>query len=109
MPAVFARPAYRRLWMARTVSQCGDIFATVALSLLVFDLTGSALGVSGGLLTDQLIRRVSTEASRPWRTTFGNGSRSGTRTRNPFIWTKTAEDILQSLSNNIAKISDAGH
>ena len=27
----------------------------------------------------------------------------------PFVWTKTAEDILQSLSKYIAKISDAGH
>jgi len=44
--AVFAQPGYRRLWSARTVSQWGDVFATVALVLLVFDLTGSALGVS---------------------------------------------------------------
>jgi len=44
--AVFAQPGYRRLWAARTASQWGDVFATVALSLLVFDLTGSALGVS---------------------------------------------------------------
>ncbi|WP_219415788.1 MFS transporter [Pseudonocardia nigra] len=43
---VFAHPGYRRLWTARTASQWGDVFATVALSLLVFDLTGSALGVS---------------------------------------------------------------
>ncbi len=43
---VFAQPGYRRLWSARTVSQAGDVFATVALTLLVFDLTGSALGVS---------------------------------------------------------------
>lgn len=43
---VFAQPGYRRLWSARTVSQWGDVFATVALALLVFDLTGSALGVS---------------------------------------------------------------
>ncbi|MFN2496250.1 MAG: MFS transporter [Pseudonocardiaceae bacterium] len=43
---VFAQPGYRRLWVARTASQWGDVFATVALSLLVFDLTGSALGVS---------------------------------------------------------------
>lgn len=43
---VFARPGYRRLWFARTASQAGDVFATVALALLVFDLTGSALGVS---------------------------------------------------------------
>ena len=27
----------------------------------------------------------------------------------PFVWTKTAEDILQSLSKYMAKISGAGH
>ncbi|MGX5654598.1 MFS transporter [Geodermatophilus nigrescens] len=43
---MFAQPGYRRLWAARTASQWGDVFATVALSLLIFDLTGSALGVS---------------------------------------------------------------
>jgi MFS family permease len=43
---MFGRAGYRRLWSARTASQWGDVFATVALSLLVFDLTGSALGVS---------------------------------------------------------------
>ncbi|WP_433786936.1 MFS transporter [Actinomycetospora sp. CA-101289] len=46
MRDVFAEPGYRRLWSARTASQGGDVFATVALSLLVFDLTGSPLGVS---------------------------------------------------------------
>ncbi|PWR16162.1 MFS transporter [Micromonospora sicca] len=45
--AVFAIPGYRRLWAARTVSQWGDVAATVALSLLVFELTGSGLGVAG--------------------------------------------------------------
>lgn len=43
---VFAHPGYRRLWSARTASQWGDVFATVAMSLLVLDLTGSALGTS---------------------------------------------------------------
>jgi MFS family permease len=43
---VFATPAYRRLWAARTASQAGDVFAGVALALLVFDLTGSGIGVS---------------------------------------------------------------
>ena len=51
---MFARPAYRRLWSARTVSQWGDVFATVALSLLVFDLTGSALGVSAVVFAEIL-------------------------------------------------------
>ncbi|WP_232797300.1 MFS transporter [Blastococcus atacamensis] len=44
---VFARPAYRRLWVARTVSQWGDVLNTIALALLIYDLTGSGLGVSG--------------------------------------------------------------
>jgi predicted MFS family arabinose efflux permease len=44
---VWSRPGYRRLWSARTVSSWGDAFATVALSLLVLDRTGSGLGVSG--------------------------------------------------------------
>jgi MFS family permease len=52
--AVFARPGYRRLWTARTASQWGDVFATVALALLVFDLTGSALGVSAVVFAEIL-------------------------------------------------------
>ena len=44
---MFARPGYRRLWAARTASAWGDAFATVALSLLVLDRTGSGLGVAG--------------------------------------------------------------
>jgi MFS family permease len=43
---VFASRDYRRLWTARTASQWGDVFASVALPLLVFDLTGSGFGVS---------------------------------------------------------------
>lgn len=38
---------YRRLFVARTVSQWGDAFNTVALVLLIYSLTGSGLGVSG--------------------------------------------------------------
>ncbi len=49
---VFARPGYRRLWVARTASQWGDVLASVALALLVLDLTGSALGVTGVVLAE---------------------------------------------------------
>ncbi|GAA2028473.1 MFS transporter [Terrabacter terrae] len=52
--AVFARPGYRRLWIARTVSQCGDTVNFVALALLVYDLTGSGLGVSGVVVAEIL-------------------------------------------------------
>ena len=62
-----------------------------------------------GLLTDQLIRRgvhksvVALERDvREWIKTWNQDPK-------PSVWTKTAEDILQSLSKYIAKISDAGH
>jgi MFS family permease len=43
---------YRQLWVARTVSQWGDAFNTVALVLLVYSLTGSGLGVSGVVVAE---------------------------------------------------------
>lgn len=45
--AVFGVAEYRRLWAARTVSQWGDVAGMVALGLLVFQVTGSGLGVAG--------------------------------------------------------------
>lgn len=50
--SVLARPAYRRLWAARTVSQCGDIAQFTTVALLVLRLTGSGLGVSGAALAE---------------------------------------------------------
>jgi transposase len=62
-----------------------------------------------GLLTEQLIRRgvhksvVALEHDvRQWINNWNDDPK-------PFVWTKTAEDILQSLSKYMAKISDAGH
>lgn len=71
--AVFAVGGYRRWWAARTVSQWGDVASTVALGLLVLQLTGSGLGVAvvvaaeilpimllaplAGVLVDRLPRR----------------------------------------------------
>jgi len=51
---VFADPGYRRLWSARTVSQWGDTFNFVALALLIYDLTGSGLGVSAVVVAEIL-------------------------------------------------------
>ena len=47
--AVLARPAYRRLFAAQTISRWGDTFNTVALVVLVFRLTGSGLGSPSGV------------------------------------------------------------
>jgi MFS family permease len=51
---VFAIAHYRRLWSARTVSQWGDTFNFVALALLIYDLTGSGLGVTGVVVAEIL-------------------------------------------------------
>lgn len=51
---MFADTGYQRLWSARTVSQWGDTFNFVALALLIYDLTGSGLGVSGVVVAEIL-------------------------------------------------------
>ena len=62
-----------------------------------------------GFLTDQLIRRGACKSVqalekdvRAWIETWNENPR-------PFVWTKTAEEILNSLAEYIAKISGAGH
>ena len=62
-----------------------------------------------GFLTDQMIRRgvhKSVQALekdvRAWIKTWNQNPR-------PFIWTKTAEEILNSLAKYIVKTSGAGH
>jgi MFS family permease len=51
---VFAIADYRRLWAARTVSQWGDTVNFVALALLIYELTGSGLGVTGVVVAEIL-------------------------------------------------------
>ena len=62
-----------------------------------------------GYLTDQLLRRgvhKSVQALekdvRDWIKTWNDNPR-------PFVWTKTAEEILDSLARYISRISDARH
>ncbi len=50
--SLLARPAYRRLWTARTVSQAGDVAQFTTLALLVVALTGSGVGVSAVVLAE---------------------------------------------------------
>lgn len=51
---VIARPGYRRLWAARTISQVGDIAQFTTVALLAFHLTASGLGVSAVVIAEIL-------------------------------------------------------
>ncbi|QYG94328.1 MFS transporter (plasmid) [Iamia sp. SCSIO 61187] len=42
-----SRPAFRRFWAAQTVSRWGDTFNSVALVIVVYELTGSGVKVAG--------------------------------------------------------------
>src|SRR5258708_27333857 len=52
--SVLANSGYRRLFTAQTISRWGDIANTVALVVLVFQLTGSGLKVSGVVIAEIL-------------------------------------------------------
>lgn len=45
---------FRRLFLAHTVSRAGDAFNTVALVVLVFELTGTGRGVAGAVIFEVL-------------------------------------------------------
>ena len=62
-----------------------------------------------GLLTEQLIRRGVHQSVVALENDVREWIKNWNQNPKPFVWTKTAEDILQSLSKYIAKISDAGH
>ncbi|MGU3645800.1 MFS transporter [Microbacterium sp. C23T] len=50
--SAFAIPAFRRLWTAGLISDTGDWLLFIALPLVVFQLTGSALGTSIAFLLE---------------------------------------------------------
>ena len=62
-----------------------------------------------GLLTDQLNPPRGSQKRRRLENDVRQWIKNWNQNPKPFVWSKTAEDILQSLSKYIAKISDAGH
>ena len=52
LSSLLRRPSYRRLWLARTISQVGDVAQFTTLALLIVTLTGSGLGVSAVVLAE---------------------------------------------------------
>jgi len=62
-----------------------------------------------GFLTDQMIRRAAHKSVqaleadiRTWITNWNDDPK-------PFVWKKTAEEILDSLKRYLQRTSDAGH
>ena len=53
-PLLRSSPEFRRLFTAHSVSRAGDAFNTVALVVLVFNLTGSGVGVAGAVMFEVL-------------------------------------------------------
>lgn len=51
---MLANAGYRRLFTAQTISRWGDTVNTVALTVLVFRLTGSGRGVTGAVIAEIL-------------------------------------------------------
>ena len=62
---VFAHREYRGLWIAHGLSLAGDQLARVALAVLVFDRTGSALATAGAYAVTFLPWLVGGPLQRP--------------------------------------------
>jgi transposase len=62
-----------------------------------------------GFLTDQKIRRSAHKSVRALETDIRAWIADWNAHPRPFIWTKTAEEILDSLARFCRRISDAGH
>jgi transposase len=62
-----------------------------------------------GFLTDQIIRRGVHKSVQALEADINTWIESWNASPRPFIWTKTAEEILDSLAKYIARISGGGH
>lgn len=62
-----------------------------------------------GFLTDQLLRRGVHKSVQALEKDVREWIKTWNEDPKPFVWTKTAEEILNSLVKYIAKISGAGH
>ena len=51
-PAALRQPDFRSLWLAGLVSDAGDWMLLIALPIVVYGLTGSALGTSAAFLAE---------------------------------------------------------
>jgi transposase len=62
-----------------------------------------------GFLTDQMIRRGVHKSVQALENDIRDWIRQWNQDPKPFVWKKTAEEILESLARYCRRISDAGH
>ena len=62
-----------------------------------------------GYLTDQLLRRGVHKSVQALEKDVRDWIKTWNQNPKPFAWTKTAEEILDSLARYISRITDAGH
>ena len=62
-----------------------------------------------GFLTDQMIRRGVHKSVRQLEADITSWIAAWNQNPRPFIWTKSAEEILESLARYCRRISGAGH
>ena len=62
-----------------------------------------------GFLTDQMIRRGTHKSVQALEADIRSWVANWNENPRPFVWTKTAEDIIESLGRFIQRISGAGH
>ena len=62
-----------------------------------------------GYITDQLIRRGNHTSVQALEGDIRNWAKGWNENPKPFIWTKTAEQILESLGRLLTRITDAAH
>jgi transposase len=90
-----------------------DWLARHARFHLHFTPTGSSwINQAGrwfGFLTDQMIRRGAHKSVQALEADIRAWAENWNQNPRPFTWTKTADEILDSLAKYIARISGAGH
>jgi hypothetical protein len=62
-----------------------------------------------GFLTDQMIRRGTHTSVQALEADIRSWVANWNENPRPFVWTKTAEEIIHSLGRFIQRISGAGH
>ena len=62
-----------------------------------------------GFLTDQMIRRGTHKSVQALEADIRSWVDNWNENPRPFVWTKTAEEIIESLGRFIQRISGAGH